>query len=338
LNHTSGIYNYTNHPNFFNDVLSNPEQIMLPEELLANYVLSLDFVAGTDFTYSNTNYILLGMIIEEITGQAYYEEARERFDFDTNYPSLALPPFETSTDDLAHLWADLDGFGVADIQASGTSLNNLFSGAGPAGAYVATPKDLSQWVRDLYTGEILQPSTMAELLTPSAFNENYGLGVEFISGGAIVSGIGFCSTDVVGHSGGIFYTTFTYYDEENDLSITAQTNDAVTEANMRQLVFDMFCINNSFVMSIDEELSKESLAVFPNPFIDHLVISYELSSRENVSLALMDYTGKEIIKIDQSRKSAGAHQEEFTMDLPSGLYLLKLVIDDQITYKKIIKN
>ncbi|HCY47023.1 MAG TPA: hypothetical protein DHU89_10075, partial [Flavobacteriales bacterium] len=34
----------------------------------------------------------------------------------------------------------------------------------------------------------------------------------------------------------------------------------------------------------------------------------------------------------------GAYQEEFTMDIPSGLYLLKLVIDDQITYKKIIKN
>lgn len=338
LNHTSGIYNYTNHPSFFQDVLQNPEEITLPEEVLANYVLSPDFVAGTNYTYSNTNYVLLGMVIEEISGQTYYEEARERFDFDTNYPSFALPPFEISTLDLAHLWADLDGFGVADIQASGTSLNNLFSGAGPAGAYVATPKGLSKWARDLYTGEILQSSTMAELLTPSAFNGNYGLGVEIISGGAIVSGLGFCSTDVVGHEGGIFYTTFTYYDAENDLSIAVQTNDAVTEADMRQLAFDLFCINDNFVVSIDEEIYTESLEVFPNPFIDQLTVSYELSTSRDVSLSLVDYTGKEIRNIDQSRKFTGAYQEEFTMDIPSGLYLLKLVIDDQITYKKIIKN
>lgn len=330
LNHTSGIYGYTNHPDFLDDVFSNPEQIFLLEDIVANYVLAPDFVAGTDFNYSNTNYALLGLIINDITGQTYYEEARERFDFDTNYPSLAIPPFEISPEDLAHLWMDLDSSGVVDVQATGFSLNSLFSGLGPAGAYAATSKDLSQWLRDLFTGEILQPATMDELLTPSAFTDNYGLGVIMISDA--------CSAGLVGHNGNIFYTTATYYDEEKDIVVTVQSNDGETNVDTYDLTIDLFCIINDFNMSIDDKISRESFAVYPNPFTDQIAISYELSVSRKVSLSLLDLTGRQVINMDGSNKSPGVHQEILHTNLPSGMYFLKLMLGDQTIHKKIIKN
>jgi D-alanyl-D-alanine carboxypeptidase len=331
LNHTSGIYNYTNHPNFFTDALIiNPQQIIQPEEVLANYVLGNIFTAGTNFSYSNTNYVLLGMIITEIAGQSYYEEARERFDFDTNYPSLSLPPFETSPEDLAHLWANFDGSGASDIQANGLSLNNLFSGAGAAGAFVATPKDLSQWTRDLYSGEILQSSTMVQLFNPSAFNMNYGLGVVLLSGD--------CSTDLVGHGGNIVYGTINYYDEENDLVVTIQTNDGDTNVDLAQLVFDIFCINADFVLSVNEKKYLESFTVFPNPVTDQFQISLENEWQGELNIQVVNGLGQTVRSTSMEKNETHFSQRMNVAELPAGIYRLLVSDGEEMMVQSFVKK
>ncbi|MFK7934516.1 MAG: serine hydrolase [Saprospiraceae bacterium] len=330
LNHTSGIYNYTNHPSFFNDVLSS-NQPFLSEKILTDYLLTSEFVAGTDWSYSNTNYVLLGMIIEAISGKTYYEEARERFDFDTNYPSFVTPPFEISPNELAHLWADFDGSGMTDAQTIGLSLVSLFSAAGAGGIYAATPKDLTRWAKELYSGTILQPATMELLLTPARYNSEYGLGV-------IIADNRDCPMTVLGHTGGIGYATATFYDAENDLSVSVHTNDAETNANMMGIALDMMCINRDFVSSTSEAIDTESFSVFPNPFSDQVVLSYELTNSRNVNITLLDNTGRRILNIDRSKQSAGLHEEVLNTDLPAGMYVLQLRLDDQIIHKKIVKN
>jgi D-alanyl-D-alanine carboxypeptidase len=68
LNHTSGIYDYIDEPHWWNQVMKNPDKIFEPKELLAiSYKHKPYFVAHGGWHYSNTNYILLGLIIEKIT-------------------------------------------------------------------------------------------------------------------------------------------------------------------------------------------------------------------------------------------------------------------------------
>ena len=70
LNHTSGINNYVNHPDLFNNIVSNPTKIVSPEEIITSYVGPPSFSPGGGWEYSNTNYTLLGMIIEQISGES----------------------------------------------------------------------------------------------------------------------------------------------------------------------------------------------------------------------------------------------------------------------------
>ena len=74
MNHTSGVMRYEFKPDFIIDLNAMPTKEWKPHELL-KYVLDENpaFAAGQGWDYSDTNYILLGMIIEQLTGKKYYE-------------------------------------------------------------------------------------------------------------------------------------------------------------------------------------------------------------------------------------------------------------------------
>lgn len=73
MNHTSGVMRYEFKDQFLKDLTANPGKKWRPEELI-EYVLDekSSFNAGEGWEYSDTNYILLGMIIEYLTGEAHY--------------------------------------------------------------------------------------------------------------------------------------------------------------------------------------------------------------------------------------------------------------------------
>jgi D-alanyl-D-alanine carboxypeptidase len=79
LNHSSGIPNQ-DITSLVRAVLANPDRSWKPEELIA-FVLDKKplFVAGEDHSYTDTNYLMVGMIIERITDQTLYREVTRRF-------------------------------------------------------------------------------------------------------------------------------------------------------------------------------------------------------------------------------------------------------------------
>src|SRR5919206_967534 len=74
MNHTSGLVRYEFKEQFTKDLTANPEKSWKPAELVA-YLLDEKppFVAGEGWDYSDTNYIVLGMIIEKVTGRKFYD-------------------------------------------------------------------------------------------------------------------------------------------------------------------------------------------------------------------------------------------------------------------------
>lgn len=264
LNHTSGLYNYTQHPDLVKTIFYNSTTMVSTSDIFNKYMKGSSFSPGQGWKYSNTNYVLLGMIIEKISGKTYYEEARDRFSFTTKYPSLHLSPFELSTDSLAHLWIDTIGNGTYfDVQTSSISTNALFSSAGAAGAYVATPKDLAQWAYDLYHGKILKPETMLELLDTVPNSEGYGLGVLVHPSD--------CNLNIHGHNGGIYYRSATFYSKEKDIAVSIHTNDANEPVILESLAKELLCIYCG-PTEIKESLIKENISVYPNPVLSELTI------------------------------------------------------------------
>jgi D-alanyl-D-alanine carboxypeptidase len=184
MNHTSGLVRYEFKNDFIRDLSAQPDRVWRPEELLA-YVLGTQapFAAGQGWDYSDTNYIVLGMILERITGRPYYEEVTRRFLHPLGLRET-LPSDRRLLPGLAQGYAGPGNpFGGADAMVGPDgrfAINPQFEWTG--GGMASTPRDLARWAVELYAGAVQDPATRAEMLrgVPAPLGPagtTYGLGV-----------------------------------------------------------------------------------------------------------------------------------------------------------------
>lgn len=177
LNHTSGAANYTQNPDFLAEATSNPGKVWVTEEVIAyGAARSPAFEPGARWEYSNTNYLLLGHIIEAVSGTSVAQQFRTRIIEPLNLTSTgldgaeSLPPLTVggyTRDAEGGAWVNLDGL----IHPSA---------AGAAGALVSSADDLSRFVEALLSGDLLpaeQRAQMSQWVPAPDTTAGYGLGL-----------------------------------------------------------------------------------------------------------------------------------------------------------------
>jgi D-alanyl-D-alanine carboxypeptidase len=180
LTHTSGIYDYVDDSQFSEDAYLGEDadwaRVWTPQELLA-YADGAkhppDFAPGEGVHYSNTGYILLGLIIEQATGQRY----AERLQAQISDPLGLTDTFFAATEPVPG--GKVDAYQLIEGELLNVSAIDL-SSPGTAGAMVSTTRDLARFAEALFGGELLQPATLAEMVTfiPSGRpNLEVGMGV-----------------------------------------------------------------------------------------------------------------------------------------------------------------
>ena len=181
LDHTSGLYNYEFNPALVGALFGGPEESWTPEELLT-FVLSPSFPPGTAWEYSNTNYLLLGMIVRTATGSEVSTELRRQFLTPLGLSDTFLLSEESAPRALAHSWSDWDRDGqFQDVSPIETS---LFSAAWTAGGLVSTSEDVVNWTVSLFEGNILSQTHFQKMidfhpLDPATTGiTGYGLGIQ----------------------------------------------------------------------------------------------------------------------------------------------------------------
>ena len=182
MNHTSGLVRYEFNEKFTADLTAAPDRVWRPQELIA-YILdtAAPFAAGQGWDYSDTNYIVLGMIMEKVTGRTYYDLARERV---LRPAKLAetLPSDARVIAGLANGYAGANNpFGGSDAMLvdGRMVINPQFEWTG--GGIASTAADLARWGKRLYEGGAFDVSMLPKLLdgVPARLGQNtkYGLGV-----------------------------------------------------------------------------------------------------------------------------------------------------------------
>ena len=181
LNHSSGI------PDIIPKVLMKsiiPSTYWKPEELVR--IIAQDetsFMPRGTFEYSNTNYILLGLIAEKISGKPFIQLLHEQIIDPLNLKHTYFIPYEQAPIDLVPGFdRDLSSFpGMLDISEDNTS---WATAAFTSGALASTADDLGVFYEKLFAGELLSPATMDEMTTyigasnPGFSEQNgYGLGL-----------------------------------------------------------------------------------------------------------------------------------------------------------------
>jgi D-alanyl-D-alanine carboxypeptidase len=184
MTHSSGLVRYEFNPKFLADLQADPARAFTPvEELRYLFGTKAAFAAGQGWDYSDTNYIVLGMILEQITGTKAYTEIQRRF-----IGPLALAGTVPSDRQVIPLLAQgyagqRNEFGPFDATLVDGKFffNPQFEWAG--GGFVSTGVDLARWVKALYTGTVVDTGFVRnEVLrgVPAPMLGNgvsYGLGV-----------------------------------------------------------------------------------------------------------------------------------------------------------------
>ncbi len=209
----SGLFNYSEDEAFGRALVTDPYRPFTPQELLGYaFAHPLDFPPGEGFHYSNTNTVLLGLVIEEVSGLPLHEFLERNvleplelehtsFPTDNSFPEPHAQGYTTAT---------LDG-----SETVATDWNPSWGWA--AGAMISTLDDLRTWARAVATGTLLEPETQAqrlETVTPPGFNPQagYGLGIFDVAGW-------------IGHNGSLpGYESLTVYLPQQDLTLVVLLN------------------------------------------------------------------------------------------------------------------
>ncbi|MBK6505978.1 MAG: beta-lactamase family protein [Ignavibacteria bacterium] len=210
LNHTSGIFSISEKPGYADSILANPNRHWTPEEILNTFLSTPYFPKGQSFRYSNTNYIILGMIIKSAAGEQVSAKLNELILDPLGLDDTFLAVEEIVQDTIAHPWAN-------GIDINATPRTSLLSAAWTAGAMYSNSENTSRWYQNLFGGQLLAQSSMSQMLnfTPQS-GFVYGLGVtRYVINGRVL----------FGHSGDIRgYTSCMLFDTTLNMSITVLVN------------------------------------------------------------------------------------------------------------------
>ena len=216
----SGLYNYSDTPEFSQALIAQPERVWTPQELLTiAFKHPPYFAPGKDFHYSNTNFILLGLLIEQITHHPVERELQQRIFTPLGMSHTQLPPRPVAT--LPTPFAQGYAFDTM-LSASAGAQKKLLNVTGwnpswgwTAGSAISALPDMQIWAQALATGKLLSPAMHKEQITWSstiAEKVRYSLGIADFAG-------------FIGHNGQIpGYQAFMGYRPETKQTIVVLTN------------------------------------------------------------------------------------------------------------------
>ncbi|WP_223032157.1 serine hydrolase domain-containing protein [Hanstruepera marina] len=183
LQHTSGLPRYVLKPEIWNALHEDPNKVWTYEERLK--VIFKDepvHEAGKGWAYSDTNYILLGMLIEHVTGNAYYDLVQNVI-FKPLQLTHTYPSNHRHIENLAQGYSKLpSGFHVPPktVKDKTYYMNPQLEWTG--GGMASTTEDLAKWAKYYYEGKLVSKTSLSSITTPNPNGKHvegtnsYGMG------------------------------------------------------------------------------------------------------------------------------------------------------------------
>jgi D-alanyl-D-alanine carboxypeptidase len=175
LNHTSGLYDHENSPEFLDKLLTDPSHVWSNGEILRiTRSHPMNFYPGTSYSYCNTEYYILGMIVEAATGKKVESLLKSRFFDPLGMTRTSVSRSGALTDPQTPGYCYFDGY---DDPVSILKWN--FSWDWTAGSGVSTAFDMIIWAEALSTGKVLKPETrerMWTVMAPSTMGYGFNVG------------------------------------------------------------------------------------------------------------------------------------------------------------------
>jgi len=234
LDHTSGLDDFFSHSTIDTALLAHPRRVWSPADSL-RYVAKPYFKPGAGWHYSNTNYLVLGMLAEAVGRAPLATQLRHRFFEPLGLSHTIYQRVERPRGPVAHGYRfsgsnpRLKGVDVSDGTAV-IPFTSVVTASGGAGSIATTASDLVRWARALYGGAVLRPETLATMVDDAAVTTAlkssvpYGLGVQVVT----IDG-----RPAMGHSGRLlgFRAVMRWLPDEG-IAVAVMTNQSRTDPNL----------------------------------------------------------------------------------------------------------
>ena len=271
LNHTSGIFDYTKTQKFRN---------MMGQRIRLNKVIELfkgkdlNFEPGQKYQYCNSNYVLLGYIIEQVSGLNYEEYLNKNI----------FNPLNMHNSGYAHHQKIIKGRASGYVMSPAGSKSNMYHDdatfAHGAGALYSTTKDLYKWDRALYKNQILSDDSLKQMFTTYLGNYGFGFKIDEL----------FKNKRIYHHGGTMGYTASINRYVDDDITIIVLSN--INGTPIEQLTKDIAAIlfkKEYYVPDLSYELKQEEFAKYAG--------TYKLDSGREVTI--LSQADKYFVKLKQ---------------------------------------
>ena len=241
LNHTSGIADYLT-PDLKEKLIENPSENYTAEQLISR-ALQLEPVKG--WSYSNTNMVIIGLLIQKVTGESYAEQIQKRIIDPLSLKETVLPGSSMDIPKKNARGYLNTGDKLVDI----TLFNPSFANA--SGEMISTGEDMTTFFRALLGGKLLTPEMQKEMVTNTVDTPlgKYGLGIHATK---LPDG-----TEVWGHGGGIpGFTNFAGGTKDGQHVISININVLGAEKQINNILASEFAAKSKKEPTDKEKKSK----------------------------------------------------------------------------------
>ena len=173
LNHTSGIAEYMNSKDF--DIKKKKKSYTAEEFVKMGISLPPDFAPGKGWSYSNTGYVLLGILIEKVTGNSYAEEVENRIIEPLDLSNTFLPGNSSVIPGTKHARGYIQLDGASELK----DVTYINPGSSD-GDMISNADDLNKFFSSLLSGKLLKEQQLKQMLTTVPTDREgagYGLGI-----------------------------------------------------------------------------------------------------------------------------------------------------------------
>jgi D-alanyl-D-alanine carboxypeptidase len=271
LTHTSGIPEYTELPEWWT---MNRQDVSLDQLMDLYKTLPRSFAPGTRWAYSNSGYVLLGAIIEEISGKSYAEFLAENIFAPLEMSSTFYEA--TGSRIIPHMVSGYSRAPHAYMHAEYCSLSHFYA----AGGLISTLDDLARWFAALNAGNLVSAETLRRMWTPYMLADGqstrygYGWWVSKCQGHPVVEHYGFLPG----------YANYLLALPDDDILVIILSNDDGKLNRVEQLAIEMAA------MTLGKPYQPPTTFPLSTPELSHFVGTY--LTRDGILLTLANEAGQ----------------------------------------------
>jgi len=316
LSMTSGIKEFLSDSIY--DIINNNESYFFDIDTVLTYAIGTpDFAPGTSLEYSNTNYLLLGKVIEAVDNLPFHTSLRNRIIHPAGLSHTLLSHYEPENLPRPGYWL---GGSYYDID-----FVSFMSVAWSAGALVSPPDELASWVWQLHRGNnVLTQASLDKMRTVLPFGNSldYGLGMIEKT---------YKGRTYYGHGGTTLQSSEMDYSPSGDYGVVTVSIEDGTGVGVG-------AIQDALIDILEAELPRlppvgiataesNDLAVSfaPNPAKDFMTVRLTESLSSNISLRVFNTAGQQIQLA--SNTFYGGVLQLSKAELGTGLFLVELTND-----------